>query len=760
MLIPSVDIMEGRTVQLIGGREKALEAGDPLEAARRFSIAGELAVVDLDAALGRGSNREIIERLCRLFPCRVGGGIRDLETAQRYLEAGALKIVLGTVAQPELLRQLPPERVIVALDAEGGEVVVEGWRRPTGRTVLERMRELRGLCGGFLVTFVEREGRLAGTSLERVPELVEAAGGASLTVAGGITTPEEIARLDRMGADAQVGMALYTGKLDLAEGLAAPLVSDRPDGLWATVVCDEEGRALGLAWSNLESLKKAVELRRGVYWSRKRGLWIKGENSGSWQELIRIEADCDRDALRFTVRQHGKGFCHRGTRTCWGDLPITPGTSVSAFAGGPAEYRDRCLLRRVEPAEVKREKKECLEPQALEVAKKIVEEVRREGEAALRRHAERLGDLAEGEALFIGKEKMQNALSELDRSERELLERTADRIRTFARAQRRAFADLEVPVPGGMAGHRLQPLESAGCYVPGGRYPLVSSLLMTALTAREAGVKYVAIASPRPSPVILAAAALVQADIMLAAGGAQAIAALAYGAGEVKPCQIVVGPGNSFVTAAKYLVSRHVRIDMLAGPSELLVLADETADPRLVAADLLAQAEHDPEARPMLVCFDAGLLDGVEKELARQLEGLPAAEVARRALENGFCCLAQDLAEAVEICRKVSPEHLSLAVSDAEKLAGQLSAYGALFVGEKSAEVFGDYGAGPNHVLPTGGIAAGRGGLSVLDFMAVRTWLRLDDPELLAGDAASLARIEGLEAHARSAELRLAPLRH
>lgn len=319
MIIPSIDLMDGQTVQLVGGREKALDAGDPRPLAEQFRLAGEIAVIDLDAALGRGNNAALIEEVIRLAPCRVGGGIRDVETALRWLDAGAAKVILGTAAVPEILRELPPERVIAALDAVDGEVVVEGWRSKTGRGIVERMRELEGLVGGFLVTFVEREGRLQGTNLAAVQELVTVAGKARVTIAGGVSTAEEIAAIDRLSADAQVGMAIYTGQLNFADAIAAPLTSDRPDGLWPTVVVDEQGLALGLAYSDRQSLQEAVRTRRGVYHSRSRGLWIKGESSGATQDLLGVALDCDRDTLRFTVRQHGAGFCHRETRTCWGE---------------------------------------------------------------------------------------------------------------------------------------------------------------------------------------------------------------------------------------------------------------------------------------------------------------------------------------------------------------------------------------------------------------------------------------------------------
>ncbi|HOI12058.1 MAG TPA: HisA/HisF-related TIM barrel protein, partial [Myxococcota bacterium] len=254
MIIPSIDLAGGNAVQLVGGREMALDAGDPRPIARRFALAGEVAVIDLDAALGRGSNGHVIRELLRIAPCRVGGGIRDAQAARDWLDAGAAKVILGTAATPDVLSQLPRERVIAALDAVDGEVVVEGWRTRTGRSIVDRMVELRDWVGGFLVTFVEREGRLGGTAMERVAPLVEAAGDARVTIAGGVTTARDVADLDRLGADAQVGMALYTGRLDLADAIAAPLTSDRPDGLWPTVVTDERGVALGLAWSDLDSL--------------------------------------------------------------------------------------------------------------------------------------------------------------------------------------------------------------------------------------------------------------------------------------------------------------------------------------------------------------------------------------------------------------------------------------------------------------------------------------------------------------------------
>jgi phosphoribosyl-ATP pyrophosphohydrolase len=210
--------------------------------------------------------------------------------------------------------------VIAAVDAEHGEVVVEGWQTRTWRDVFAAIRELAPVVSGFLVTQVEHEGGMQGFDWSFVERAVDAAGDAQITAAGGITTVSEIATLDRMGVDAQVGMALYSGSLPLGDAVAAPLLDRDPDGLWPTVVCDERGGALGLVWSRAETVRQAVAERRGVYWSRSRNaVWVKGATSGNTQTLLGVDLDCDRDALRFTVRQAGDGFCHTGSRTCWGD---------------------------------------------------------------------------------------------------------------------------------------------------------------------------------------------------------------------------------------------------------------------------------------------------------------------------------------------------------------------------------------------------------------------------------------------------------
>jgi len=416
------------------------------------------------------------------------------------------------------------------------------------------------------------------------------------------------------------------------------------------------------------------------------------------------------------------------------------------------------LLPMVSTDEVAAGRREAVDRETLDAVRPIVDEVCAEGWPAVLRYAGQLGDLPDGTPPVLGRDALLAALARLPDADRALLQRVADRIERFARVQREALREVDLPVPGGVASQRVAPVERAGCYAPGGRFPLPSSVLMTAVTARAAGVETVWVASPRPAPITLAAAAVAGADAVLAVGGAQAIAALAFGAGPVPACDVVVGPGNRYVTAAKQLVAGRVGIDMLAGPSELTVLADETADPARVAADLLAQAEHDPDALPVLIALQPGLDDAVRAQLVIQLETLPTADVARRSLARGFAVEVADIPDALVVCDALAPEHVALHLADADEIAGRLRHFGAVFIGSDAAEVLGDYGAGPNHTLPTGGAARHVGGLSVHHFLRVRTALRIDDlgaAEELVRDAERLAELEGLAGHSKSARARL-----
>lgn len=399
-----------------------------------------------------------------------------------------------------------------------------------------------------------------------------------------------------------------------------------------------------------------------------------------------------------------------------------------------------------------------IDSQALAVAEEIMSSIRKGGKKELENISCRLGDWSSGTPLLYSREQLLQNLANVNGEIRMVLEDTVERIERFAERQRRSIEDFTLSTPGLRMGQRMVPVKTVACYAPGGRYPYPSSVLMTAVTAKVAGVENVWVASPRPTPVTLAAAALAGATGVLATGGAQAIAAFTFGCEEIPSCDIIVGPGNKFVTAAKYLASRWVGIDMLAGPSELLVVADDSAKPEFIAADLLAQAEHDPDARCILVSTNLAIINKVEAAIAEQLADLPTAAVAAAALTaNGRATLVDSIGEAARIADRLAPEHLSLQLRDAEERAPLFHSYGSLFVGEMAAEALADYGCGPNHVLPTGGSARFASGLSVLTFLKARTWTQVTHRGEAArqfSDAMFLAQTERLEAHARSIRIR------
>ena len=311
-------------------------------------------------------------------------------------------------------------------------------------------------------------------------------------------------------------------------------------------------------------------------------------------------------------------------------------------------------------------------------------------------------------------------------------------------------------------GQKITPIEKVGLYIPGGTAAYPSTVLMNAIPAKLAGCSQIVMVSPPTcgggiAPVILAAAKIAGVDRVFQTGGAQAIAALAYGTETVPKVDKIVGPGNAFVAEAKRQVFGLVNIDMIAGPSEILVVADGAADPAWVAADLLSQAEHDKMATAVLVTDSPALAEGVQAEVERQLARLPRQEIARASIdENGKIILASDLAVAIEIANELAPEHLELCIADPMQYLPQIRNAGSVFLGRYCPEALGDYMAGPNHTLPTSGTARFSSPLSVDDFIKKTqyTYFTQDALAALCGDVATFARAEGLEAHARSALIR------
>ena len=411
------------------------------------------------------------------------------------------------------------------------------------------------------------------------------------------------------------------------------------------------------------------------------------------------------------------------------------------------------------------ERRRDAEDDVRDVVQAIIARVRDEGDAALVDFTRRFDRLELTPAgLRVGAEEMEVAAASCPAEQMAALEFAAERIRAFHERQlpeSTAWQDAR----GVRLGLRWTPIDAVGLYVPGGTAAYPSSVLMNAIPARVAGCRRLAMTVPTPdgvlSPLVLAAARIAGIDEVFRIGGAQAVAALAYGTESIAAVDKIMGPGNAYVAEAKRQVFGRVGIDMIAGPSEIVVVADRHADPAWIAADLLSQAEHDPRAQAVLVTDDRGLADSVEREVERQLQSLRRAETAAASWRGeGAVIVVDRLDDAVAVVDRLAPEHLELLLEDADPIARRVRHAGAIFIGAHTPEVIGDYVGGPNHVLPTGRSARFASGLSVFDFLKRTTILGCDAAGFaaLAPSAAVLARAEGLEAHALAVERRLASL--
>ena len=405
------------------------------------------------------------------------------------------------------------------------------------------------------------------------------------------------------------------------------------------------------------------------------------------------------------------------------------------------------------------------DPDLFSSVKEIIDRVKESGDRALSFYSEKFGG-APMDSFRVSEEDIDMAYSGISQELRGAIEQAAYNIKNFALLQSDTIKPLLATETsrGIFLGHSIIPVDSCCCYVPGGSHPLFSTALMLVIPAKTAGVKRVCAAVPPmagsrlPHPATLAALKIAGADEVYAVGGAQAVAAFAYGTDSIAPVAMIVGPGNKYVTEAKRQVYGKVGIDFVAGPSEVLVIADENADPAVIAADILAQSEHDVDAAGILITTSKEIAERVSAEVKGQLERLDTVDIAAEAWEkNGIIMIADSLEDAAEAANEIAPEHLEINTADPDRLIPLLRNYGSLFIGEGSAEVFGDYVAGTNHTLPTMGAAKYTGGVSVMTFLKVCTFQRItpEGADLLAPIAEVMAENEGLFAHAVAARVRM-----
>ncbi|KAF2808189.1 tri-functional histidine biosynthesis protein [Mytilinidion resinicola] len=685
--------------------------------------------------------------------------------------------------------------------------------------------------------------------------------------------------------------------ISVAKLLLANATSDRPDGLFTTIVADERGVALGLVYSNEESVSESLRTGRGVYQSRKRGLWYKGESSGDIQELVSISLDCDHDCLRFIVKQKGRGFCHLATATCFGqyrgvsrlqqtlqerkestpegsytarlfndskllnakiieeanELCEANTKSETAFEAADLIYfaLTKCVAAGVtledvernldaKSVKVKRRRgdakpqytaqavgaggqsngntteeviKEAASvsksqadpaglqggriqmkryitseesPQTIEavlqrpsqrsgeqvmgIVRPIIDAVKSRGDAALLEYTKKF-DKATSLSSPVLSAPFHPSLMQLPPETIQAIDISFENIRKFHAAQKEDRPLSVETMPGVVCSRFARAIERVGLYVPGGTAVLPSSAMMLGVPAMVAGCKKIVIASPpRPdgsiTPEIVYIAHKVGAESILLAGGAQAVAALAYGTESVSKVDKILGPGNQFVTAAKMFVSNDtsagVSIDMPAGPSEVLVIADASANPAFVASDLLSQAEHGVDSQVILIAVDLtqSQLTAIEDELHAQANALPRVDIVRGAIEHSVTLVAKDIVEAMRLSNLYAPEHLILQVQNAEGVVALVENAGSVFIGEWTPESVGDYSAGVNHSLPTYGYAKQYSGVNLGSYIKhiTSSQLTLEGLRNVGGAVMQLAKVEELEAHRRAVGIRLGEL--
>ncbi len=396
--------------------------------------------------------------------------------------------------------------------------------------------------------------------------------------------------------------------------------------------------------------------------------------------------------------------------------------------------------------------------ESLQNVEDIIEDIKKNGDKSIIHYSKTFndGDFSNGEDFIVSEEEIKKAYEMTDDKTINALEKCIENVRDFAQEQLLCLKNLDMKKNNSLLGHRVIPLERVLCYVPGGNYPLPSSAVMTCTPAKVAGVREVIITSPRIKPQTIVAAKMSGADKIYNLGGVQAIGAFAYGSESIKPVDKIVGPGNKYVTYAKKYVYGKCSIDFLAGPSEVLIVADDNQNPELVSADILAQCEHDRDARGYLICFSKDFAQKVANCAQKQLQTLKTGNIAQISFEKSTAVIVNDIEEAVKISNLRAPEHLELMFDGAWEKSKDFTNYGSLFIGSCCAEVFGDYCSGTNHVLPTNLAARYTGGLSVFDFVKIQTYQMLSKEysKELSILASQMAQQEGLMGHKLASDLR------
>lgn len=396
-----------------------------------------------------------------------------------------------------------------------------------------------------------------------------------------------------------------------------------------------------------------------------------------------------------------------------------------------------------------------IEFESIQSVEEIARDVKQNGDDAVRRYTQQF-DNQDLETFLVSDEEIKKAYSLVDKKTIDAIKKSIKNVKKFSQNQLKCIKNFRIKIDKNELGHNIIPIESVGCYIPGGNYPLLSSAIMTITPAKVADVDEIIACSPKIRPETIVACDLAGANKIYKVGGVQAIAAMAYGTQTIPKVNKIVGPGNKYVTAAKKYVFGEVGIDFLAGPSEVMIIADESAKPEYVSADMLAQCEHDVDARAFLICFSEDFANQVKKSAEQQLENLVTKEIASKAFEKSFAIVVKSLDEVIELANQKAPEHLELCFKNSKKLMDKFKNYGSLFIGNYSAEVYGDYCSGTNHVLPTNQVSKYSGGLSVFDFIKIQTYQIISKTgnKVILSTVSELAQKEGLFAHKLASDVR------